>query len=149
VELARIVVLSSSGTFAVFSLDVGRQLHAISEASWTTGPHSRLGRAIDVGWLPLPRPVGQGVVIMVALEGGALAVVNTNTMTQSLLDNHHHHHYYEGGTLSRASSLPEDNEMTDNVEAQAQEDVSASGSPGMFSLAPAPPCASGLLLPSW
>ncbi len=37
----------------------------------------RHGRALDLEWLPLPSPLGTGVVLMLALEEGSVACVDT------------------------------------------------------------------------
>ena len=53
---ARVAVLYSTGTFAVYDLDHSNELRpTIVTANLVS---ARLGRVADVEWLPLPAPVG-------------------------------------------------------------------------------------------
>lgn len=72
---AYLAVLSSSGSFTVFSLDAtGRFLS--SQVSWTSGT-ARIGRVMEIGWVNVPQPYCNGSVLATVLEGGALALVET------------------------------------------------------------------------
>lgn len=65
-ELARVAVLSASGTFAVFALDVAGQVQPTG-VGWEAAT-SRVGRAIDIDWLAMPRPLGKQMHTFTVVE---------------------------------------------------------------------------------
>ena len=42
----------------------------------TVAASAKLGKVIDLAWVPLPAPIGGGSVVVVAGEDGSLAVVD-------------------------------------------------------------------------
>lgn len=43
----------------------------------------RLGKVIDMSWVPLPHPVGAGSVLAVAVEDGSLAFIEASQAAES------------------------------------------------------------------
>ncbi|BDA45713.1 probable WD repeat-containing protein 11 at C-terminar half [Coccomyxa sp. Obi] len=77
---ARVSVLFANGTFGIWELDARNDLKpgAVSVAA-----SARLGKVIDLAWVPLPSPIGGGSVVVVAGEDGSLACVDaTQTVEQ-------------------------------------------------------------------
>jgi hypothetical protein len=57
---ARIAVLFSAGSFAVYDLDQSNELRPTLITAGLVS--ARLGRVADVEWLPLPAPVGESIL---------------------------------------------------------------------------------------
>eukprot|EP00775_Hariotina_reticulata_P009224 gene9224-9389_t len=74
VERMRAAVLFASGAFGVYELDGAGRLR-----SPLVSPHmsSRVGAAVDIGWVALAGAAGAGTVLAVVLQDGSLALVDT------------------------------------------------------------------------
>ena len=73
-EIAKIAVLASSGTYAVFALDVTGQLRPTA-ATWVAGTMTA-GRVLGIDWVALPGPYGGSGVLAAATESGSLALID-------------------------------------------------------------------------
>ena len=49
---------------------------SLSQGPVSVAASAKLGKVIDLAWVPLPAPIGGGSVIVVAGEDGSLAVVD-------------------------------------------------------------------------
>ena len=57
-------------------------MHA-AQGAVSVAASARLGKVIDLAWVPLPAPIGGGSVVVVAGEDGSLACVDaTQTVEQ-------------------------------------------------------------------
>ncbi|KAK9863395.1 hypothetical protein WJX84_011255 [Apatococcus fuscideae] len=77
---ARVSVLFATGTFGVWELDARSELQP---GPLTVSASGRLGKVIDMSWVPLPHPVGAGSVLAVAVEDGSLAFIEASQAAES------------------------------------------------------------------
>ncbi|KAK9867753.1 hypothetical protein WJX84_002654 [Apatococcus fuscideae] len=77
---ARVCILFATGTFGVWELDARSELQP---GPLTVTASGRLGKVIDISWVPLPHPVGAGSVLAVAVEDGSLAFIEASQAAES------------------------------------------------------------------